>query len=145
MITVKDDKKQLTLSIDAYQYGNLSALPGEFDYDANWLDVAVSFCEGNEEKRRVDPCLLTTELRELTDAMEAVICKKEESYISDFLEPYLKIAFAHCNGQIAVIIHFVYDTDGTWKTWKINQLLNDVEARLILSELKTMCKEYPPR
>jgi hypothetical protein len=77
---------------------------------------------------------------------ERIVEGDENSYISDFLEPYLIIAFSRDKNRITVIIHYVFDTiDGTWKTWKATQSLGMDEAYAMLDELKKMAEMYPER
>ena len=145
MIVITNGQKQMTISIDSYQYKYMKSKADEFDYDANWLDVAVSYYDGEKEHKDLDPCLLTTELVELAEELEKVVAGEEDSYVSDFLEPYLKIVYARDVDRIAVIAHFVYDTEGPWKTWKITQFMQQTEAKALLEELKAMSAKYPVR
>lgn len=146
MITIKTGETQLSISIDSYQYKYLESKPGEFDYDANWLNIAVTYTDAGKDQLSVDPCLLTTELNQVTAEFERIVEGEEISYISDFLEPYLTIAFSRDKNRIAVIIHYVFDTtDGIWKTWKVTQSLSMGEAYAMLDELKRMTEMYPER
>ena len=146
MITIKTGETQLSISIDSYQYKYLESKPGEFDYDANWLNVAVTYTDTGKEQLSVDPCLLTTELNQVTAEFERIVGGDENSYISNFLEPYLTIAFSRDKNRIAVIIHYEFDTtDGIWKTWKVTQSLSMGEAYAMLDELKRMTEMYPER
>lgn len=146
MITIKTGETQLSVSIDSYQYKYLESKPGEFDYDANWLNIAVTYTDAGKDQLSVDPCLLTTELNQVTTEFERIVEGDENAYISDFLEPYLTIAFSREKTGIAVIIHYVFETtDGTWKTWKVTQFLGMDEAYAMLDELKKMTETYPER
>ncbi len=145
MIVIANGQEQMTISVDSYQYQYIESKDNEFDYDANWLDVAVSYYDGEKEYRTMDPCLLTTEVVELKEELEKVVSGAEDSYISDFLEPYLKIVFARDRDRIAVVAHFAFDTDGPWKIWKITQFLQPAEATALLEELKMMSSKYPAR
>ena len=145
MVTITDGEKKMVISIDSYQYSDKKSKEGKFDYDANWLDVAVTYFNGSDVFRDVDPCLLTTELNEIVDNLEKIISKEEESYISDFLEPYLRIVFARDGERIATVVHFVYCTNGPWKAWKITQFLSADEADELLCGLKAMYAKFPRR
>jgi len=146
MVEIIDGKKKMIVSVDSYQYIRGKSTPKNFNYDANWLNVAVAYADNDVADRVVDPCLMTTELEEMVEALEAILDGKEESYISDFLEPYFQIAFVRDNVRVAVVVHFTYDTtDRPWKIWKAKQFLSYDEAVTFLNGLKRMCTMFPCR
>ena len=145
MVEITSGKNRMIIAIDSYQYSQEKSKPGDFNYDANWLDVAVTFSDNGDVTRYVDPCLLTTELAEIPEELERVMSGEEDSYISDFLEPYLSIVFARDGERIVVIVHFVYDTTGRWKSRKITKFMSAEEADDFLRRFKAMCAEFPQR
>lgn len=135
----------IEFTIDSYQYPEMKSSK-EFDYDANWLICKIVYSDERCNETYKDACLLTDELADFEKNMLHIVEGSEDSYISDFMEPYLKIAIAKCEEKIMLIFHFVYDTlDGIWKERKICQLLSYEEAKLILNDLKELINNYPKR
>lgn len=108
--------KSLELNIIGYQFPDHKISTTEYDYDANWLICEVKYSEDNLNEVYRDACLLTYELEELIEALDKIINDEEEAYISDFMEPYLKVSIAKVEEQVVLIVQFVYDTtNGKWK------------------------------
>ena len=84
---IRSKDTSLSFEIDDYQYPEHKSQEKGYDYDANWLEVAIQYSNQNEVKEYKDTCLLTYELEELIDGLSEVIADKESLYISDFMEP----------------------------------------------------------
>ena len=117
-----------------------------YDYDANWLEVAIQYSNQNEVEGYKDACLLTYELEELIDGLSEVIAAKESLYISDFMEPYLKFAIASTDGKILLGMEFVYEANKTsWKSHKVSEVITKESAEEIAEELRSMLARFPQR
>ncbi len=53
-------------------------------------EVKYSDAETNETFK--DACLLTYELADMVEELSGILDGSEDGYISDFMEPYLKVA-----------------------------------------------------
>ena len=140
--------KNTRLSVDIldYQYPYHKVSGESFDHDANWLMVQIGYSDDTVNEIYKDPCLLTTELTCLIREIEDVVTGKESLYISDFLEPYLKISLMRVDDTIMIGIVFVYDTsDGIWKERGVAELMTLDRANEILNELKSLSKRFPCR
>lgn len=117
-----------------------------YDYDANWLEVAIQYSNQNEVEEYKDACLLTYELEELIDGLSEVIADKESLYISDFMEPYLKFAIASTDGKILLGMEFVYEANKTsWTSHKVSEVITKESAEEIAEELRSMLARFPQR
>ena len=89
---------------------------------------------------------MTVELESLIADLSEIISGKESLFISDFLEPYLKIVAVRAGEQIVIGVEFVYDTsDGIWKSHKLSEMMRHEDALLLIDELKNMNERYPQR
>ena len=46
----------------------------------------------------------------MVEELSEILDGSEDGYISDFMEPYLKVAAARADEKIVIIFQFVYDT-----------------------------------
>ena len=88
---IRNGSKSLSFSIEEYQYPREKSHGDDYNYDANWLDVVIEYSDENENKHYRDACLLTYELAGCVEDIRKIILGEEMLYISDFMEPYLKI------------------------------------------------------
>lgn len=143
---IRSGSKSLTFDIYDYQYEKQKSKEKGYDYDANWLIVEITYADENGPKQYRDPCLLTYELKELIDGASEIVSGKETLYISDFMEPYLKIAIAKTEDNIVFGMEFVYDTTGgIWKCHKLSEVLSKESAQKIIEELKALFNRFPER
>lgn len=137
--------RTIEFNISSYQFPEKKSIK-EFDYDANWLICEIKYSDTGCSETYKDVCLLTYELADLEENLSKIIDGLEYSYISDFTEPFLKIAVAKSDESIVLIFHVVYDTlDSIWKERKICQSLSYEEAKLIRDDLKKLITNYPER
>lgn len=138
--------KSIEFRIASYQYPEKKGSKEKFDYDANWLMCELKYSDAEISEIYKDACLLTYELKEMTDAFSKILDGSEDGYISDFMEPYLKVAAARVDEKIVVIFQFVYDTtDGIWKDRKIKALLSQESATEMVQALKDFVSKYSER
>ena len=138
--------KIIDFKITSYQFPNHHPSNDDYDYDANWLICEIKYSEDNLNEVYSDPCLLTYELQELTESMQKILNYEEDAYISEFMEPYLKISIVRCEEKVVFTIQFVYDTtDGNWNTRKVSSVMSEDVAIQILTELTKFQKAFPER
>ena len=143
---VLSKKKIMDFSIINYQFPDYIVSGEGYDYDANWLLCEIKYAEGDCSHTYRDACLLTYELQELTNAMESILNKEDDAYVSDFMEPYLKIAIARAEEKVVFTIRYVYDTtDGKWKERTVSSVLDEDMALQAFCELIEFQKAYPER
>lgn len=81
-ITLKDKEKALALSIDGYQFPDMT--PGKDDsYDLNWLNIRLSVIEGITCEEFVDACVLTWELDRIREAIDKLLKNEIDELDSD--------------------------------------------------------------
>ncbi len=145
-MTLRCGKCALSLEVVGYRYPARAAVQGEYDGDAEWLTVRITYTDETGTYEYEDECLQTYELEELIGEIAAVTDGGEPLYISDFTEPYLTVAAARADDKILLGIEFVYDTDGgIWKRRKIAEAIPSEAARRILEELRSAYSRFPPR
>ena len=143
---VTSKNKIMDFSIIGYQFPDYIASSDGYDYDANWLLCEIKYTEGNYSQAYRESCILTYELQELTKAMENILNKKDDAYISDFLEPYLKIAITRAEEKVVFTIQYVYDTtDGMWKKRTVSSVMDEDTAMHVFRELTVFQKAYSER
>ena len=143
---IRSKDTSLSFEIDDYQYPEHKSQEKGYDYDANWLEVAIQYSNQNEVKEYKDTCLLTYELEELIDGLSEVIADKESLYISDFMEPYLKFAIASTDGKILLGMELVYEANKTsWRSHKVSEVITKESAEEIAEELRSMLARFPQR
>lgn len=143
---IKEKDQSISFEVTGYEYPRHKAADTGFDHDANWLMVSVTYADNTETRKYKDPCLLTTELECLISELSDIVDGKESLYISDFLEPYLKITAARANEKIVIGMEFVYDTSGDiWRSHRLSEVFTKESAYVIIDELKKMSVRFPER
>ncbi len=139
--------KRIEFTIASYQYPEMEGSKEKFDYDANWLMCDVRYSDDETNETYQDACLLTDELEDMVTEFSGIFDGSEEGYISDFMEPYLKVAAARVDEKkMMIIFQFVYDTtDGIWKDRKVTALLSQEKAAEAVQDLKELVSKYPRR
>jgi hypothetical protein len=110
-----DGGRLLDLSIVGYQFPSKSSGTLGFDHDANWLVVNGRVSDGTRSWSFQDPCLLTTEARELVAWLEAVADGWLELDTIDFTEPNLEFARVSAPADPPVI-HVTFRLEA-WPPW----------------------------
>ena len=143
---IHNANESLSFSIEGYEYPAKKSVDEHFDYDCNWLNVKVIYTNLQEREEYIDPCLLTTELEECIEELSNVAAGNECLYISEFLEPYLKIVAARVGGAFFLGLEYIYDTtDGIWKRHKAAEVVSGESLREVIEELKAMFSSFPQR
>ena len=143
---IVSNNKIIDFNITGYQFPNHRPSSDDFDYDANWLICEIKYSEDDLNEEYSDPCLLTYELQELTESMQKILNCEEDAYISEFMEPYLKISIVRCEEKLVFTMQFVYDTtDRNWNTRKISSIMNEEVAIQMLNELTKLQNAFPVR
>ena len=145
-VLIVSNNKIIDFNITGYQFPNHRPSSDDFDYDANWLICEITYLEDSLREVYEDACLLTCELDEIIEGLSKVVDGEEGGYISEFLEPYLRISITNINDNIIITIHFVYEvSDKAWKKRKVSCAINKEDAAKILCELQDFKKMYPER
>lgn len=135
----------MELDVEGYQFPDSpKSEKDNFDYDSNWLVLSICYKDGGVSARQKDACLLSYELLNLYKELYALRDIQTGSYISDFMEPYLRIAVLKNADQYSFTVQFVFDTaDSSWKEWKVCAVVTTDEYNRLLNELKLLVKKYP--
>ena len=143
---LKQGNKSIEFSIVGYQYPELEPSDEAFDYDANWLIAEVKYSDSGINETYEDPCIMADDLAEIAEELSKILDGSEEGYITDFMEPYLKIAAARADEKIVIVFQFSYVTrKNSWKRRKVTALLSQEEVAEIVQSLKELVEKYPVR
>lgn len=147
--------RSLELSIKGYEFGGMTAEPGDFDFDANWLVVQGLANDGARPWSFRDPSLLTTDVRRLVAWLEAVADDRPEDEAIDFMEPNLEFRRVSPPGaQPVVRVIFRLESRPPWapdvaeEDWDNAYLDFDTSPdalRVAANELRTELDRYPER
>ena len=143
-MVVSNGKNVFSIKIESYEFPDCKPKGNDFDYDANWLVEKITYTDAEGTREYNEPCLLTCELTDTLKGISAVISGEAPFYISDYLEPYLKIAFMKTDGGFMLGMEFVYETE-QWKKHRLSQLLSAEEAQKLTGELKAAALRFPVR
>lgn len=143
---ISEKNKSINFNIIGYEFPYEKSSNKEFNYDANWLHIEVVYCDKNTNETYTDTCLLTYELSEMANTLQKIINDEENSYISNFLEPYLSVCITKIDEFIIFVFSFVFDTtEGKWSTIGVTAKLTLEEAKNKLKELKDMELKFPEK
>ena len=143
---LKQGNKSIEFSIVGYQYPELEPSDEAFDYDANWLIAEVKYSDSGINETYEDPCIMADDLAEIAEELSKILDGSEEGYITDFMEPYLKIAAARADEKIVIVFQFSYvTTSNSWKRRTVTELLSQEEATEMVQSLKELVEKYPVR
>lgn len=143
---IAEKNKSINFNVIDYEFPHVKLSKKEFKFDANWLRLTIDYCDENVNRTYTDTGLLTYELSDLVNTLKRIIDGRENSYISDFMEPYLSICITRIDKFIIFVFSFVYDTtDGKWSKIGVTAKWNMEEAKDKLKELKDMALKFPKR
>lgn len=144
---IVDGITSIQFDVLGYQFPqSKKSKPNDYNYDANWLTIKVTQVTPESTNEYTDSCLLTYELNEVVSGIDNLIQSKQSGYISDFMEPYLKIAIAKSNNDFVFQLHFVCDTTGgEWKTVSAVETLSTQQLIDIKNEFINISVAYPDR
>ena len=110
---IVEENNSIRFDVLGYQFPKcMNSKPNDYNYDANWLTIKVTYTTSEGTNEYTDSCLLTYELNEVVTGIDNLIGSRQSGYISDFMEPYLKIAIAKSGENYVFQFYFVYDTTG---------------------------------
>jgi hypothetical protein len=145
----------LRMSVVGYQFPDLPGSRGLFDHDANWLVALGEASDGERAWAFRDPCLLTTEARNLVDWLHAVANDRPADDAIDFTEPNLEFRLTSPPGAQPVIrVTFRLESRPPWnpniteEDWDSAYLDFDMApdaVRAAADELRSELEQYPER
>ncbi len=143
-IIFKEEDKNLEFEVIGYEFENIEK---EDDYyDANWLSVNIKYSDSKISFDQIDHCLLSFELLDFIESIEAIIEGKIAKIITEFIEPYLEFSIYKINESYIFDIKFVYDTSG--ENWKIVSISKDMTLTNLIelnSQFREMYEKFPYR
>ena len=146
LMILHQGNKSIEFTIVNYQYPEKRPSKEGFDYDANWLMCEFKYSDAETNEAHKDACLLTDELADMVEEFSKILDGSEDGYISDFMEPYLKVVAARADEKIVIIFQFVYDTtEEIWRYRKITTLLSKEETTQIVQVLRELMRKYQVR
>lgn len=66
---LQNEDQYIEFTIKDYEFPDIISAHDEFNYDANWLICEVKYRDKKDTVTYQDPCLLTYELVEVSDAL----------------------------------------------------------------------------
>lgn len=87
------------------------------EYDSNWLTIGIRLNGFKREWTTSDPCLLTWELKLLTDWLQKILTGDFEEKEIEFIEPNLKFEFVNnTNDSYKIRTHLTLESRPVWFT-----------------------------
>ena len=143
-MVIRSGTKELSVFVEGYEFPEIKANEQRFDCDANWLTVNIAFEDEGSSLKYKDHCISTYEIETTSEEISDVISGKTSFFISDYFEPFLKIAFMEAGNDFILGVEYVYDSDG-WNKHKLAQKLTLDEARQFVDELDSVMMRFPKR
>ena len=141
---IRSKAREFAFSIEGYEFPNQKPQDKNFDHDVNWLMVSIKYTDKDTSSVYKDPCLLTYELEDTAEKICEVLSGESELFISNYLEPNLKIAFMKAENSFVLGVEFAYTTDGRIKH-ALSKTLSEDEAKLLVKELQAAVLRFPAR
>lgn len=143
------DGSTFTLRILGYQFPELDAEP----YDSNWLNIKIHVRVPAGAWSATTACLLTYEISELADWLEAMQEGRPAEDFWDFTEPNLQFALVVAPGQQPRLrIAFALECRPPWaRGWAFGTPvwaefpLAEVDLRRAANALRSQLQTYPQR
>ena len=144
------NSRSFTLTIVGYEFPALATTP----YDSNWLDIRVDVISDQGTWSASDPCLLTYEVQQLADWLDAIGEHRNASSVCSFTEPCLAFQLlTDDQGQPILRILFELELRPAWAASKtasredvwIELPLTLPSASRAAQELRTELERYPQR
>lgn len=144
---IVEENNSIQFDVLGYQFPKCEkSKPNDYNYDANWLTIKVTYTTSGGTNEYTDSCLLTYELNEVVTGINNLIGLKQSGYISDFIEPYLKIAIAKSDENFVFQLHYIYDTSGgDWKTISAVETLSTQQLIEIKEKFVSILVAFPDR
>ena len=144
LISGKD--KSVDFNVIGYEFPQEKPSKKEFNYEANWLKLEIIYHDQTTDSTYTDNCLLTNDLSDLINALQKIINGDQDSYMSDFFEPYLSVCITTVADFIILVFSYVYDTcDRKWSKITVTAKWTISEAEEKLKELKDIELKFPKR
>ena len=145
---IQESNRAITIGIVNYEFPN--AEPSKSDkvnFDANWLTLKVDYEEKDQIQSFLNPCMLTWELKELADSVSNILSGRWAKYVSNYVEPYIKIIISKEIEKYHFEILYARDTDSDdrWEVRDVAQLLSKEELSEIEKELLKYIEVFPER
>lgn len=134
-----DDGTGLSLSIVGYQFPKLDTEP----YDSNWLMVSLAVKHPEGSWKETDPCLLTFEVEQLADWLEAVAQGRKVDATRGFTEPNLSFKLVEGPARW-LVIHFA-DWPGSERGQDLTLPLDELDLQAAASSLRQQLAQFPQR
>ncbi|KRL72636.1 WapI family immunity protein [Ligilactobacillus saerimneri] len=141
---LQNEDQYIEFTIKDYEFPDIISAHDEFNYDANWLICEVKYRDKKDTVTYQDPCLLTYELVEVSDALAQIIIGYRDEYTSNFTEPYLQFQIVRTSGKIGMALTFTYD-NADWKDVTLTTILSNEEAVAKLKALQHLVRRFPKR
>lgn len=146
MITFKDDNKLIELSINDYQYPEIT----EGYYDCDWLNAHLHANDGKQQWNKNDSAFLTFELTEMADWFETLAKGKNPEHKDlRFYEPCVAFKYKRYNDfyKITVVLEAEFLPPGMAfeDSYKIEFKCTKAELATIALNVKSAINKYPVR
>lgn len=138
------------LTIIGYQYPQLSTAP----YDSNWLTIRIEVTSPQGTWSATDPCLLTYEVSELADWLEAIASGTVAQAACSFIEPCLLFRLHEdASGHQGLRIYLELELRPPWAASKLAGQedlwltfpLSAIDLAAAASMLRQQLERYPQR
>lgn len=137
--------KQLTLTVSGYEFPEQNGKGEDFNYDANWLVLHGEYAENGSVRSFDNPCLLTTELQSISAALKLIIGNVQDSYQSEFTEPYFELTIEALDAtRFMVYASFaMLVSEEKWQSFGVESIMNINEMKALSEDVEQVVKKYP--
>jgi hypothetical protein len=144
------DSSSFTLTIIGYQYPQLATVL----YDSNWLLIRIDATNPQDTWSATDPCLLTYEVSQLADWLEAIATGTAAKAACGFIEPCLLFRLdGDAPGQQELRIYLELELRPPWARSKLAGQedlwltfpLSAIDLPTAASMLRRQLERYPQR
>lgn len=138
---IVENEKVFSFDVSGYQYEEYSN-----EYDGNWLMLEFSYADKEVKNIGHDPCILTWEIDNMIDDLKSILNGKKSCFISDFLEPYLKlVVIKHGETYSLATSFYYYPTADDCRSWELSQELSKNNFAAWIKEWEDIMQKYPIR
>lgn len=147
-IKISEETRSLEFTVKGYQFEQYDA----DDIDRNWLNIGITYRDGEDTRECVDPCLETWDVSRIIEGFEEVL----NGTSADFCDEYIRMAepnirfkiYRTGEGTFSLIVLFWNEGKlGTdiEKHILVKQEISSNELRALIENMRAGLKKFPIR
>ena len=140
-------ERSLTIDVVGYEFPDRVGGGEEYDYDANWLILRGTYCDGKTESIFENSCVLTCELQALAAGLKLMSAGVQDMYQSEFNDPYFEVT-AELIGLNRYLIYASFSmlvAEDKWKNFGVECFLTDEELKVLIADIDKANRDFPEK